>query len=197
MEMYIVDDDLAIQRTLHRALANCGHQARAFSSAKQFLAALPTLPFGCLLLDITMPGMDGIGVLEAMAELPIPFPTIIISGSIEVDHPIRAFRLGAVNFLRKPYRLTELKAALAEAKQLGHARREQFLRRKQASSVNLTAREKEVLTGMADGHLSKMIAFNLGLSIRTVEMHRAHVMAKLSARNSSQAVSKARELQLV
>ncbi len=197
MEMYIVDDDLAMQRTLNRAVVQCGYQSQAFDSGKRFLAALPTLPFGCLLLDVTMPDVTGIDVLEAIAELPVPFPTIIISGSIEVDHPIRAFRLGAVNFLRKPYRLAELKAALEEAQQLGRTRQEEFLRRKQASSVHLTAREKEVLTGMVEGQLSKIIAFNLGLSVRTVEMHRAHVMAKLHARNSSQAVSKARELQLI
>lgn len=197
MEIYVLDDDFLMQKALIRAVNYCGEEAIAFGSSKAFLAALPTLRFGCLLLDISMPGKDGIAVMEELVKLPVPFPTIVISGSVEVNDPIRAFRLGAVNFLRKPYRLTELRAALDDARKVAAARLKEHHRVQNASSVHLTAREKQVLTEMVGGQQSKSIAWKLGLSVRTVEMYRAHVLTKLNARNASQAVSIARELQIV
>lgn len=197
MIIYVLDDDLLMQKTLERALARCGEQPITFGSSEAFLAALPTLPFGCLLLDIAMPEKDGIAVMEELAKLPIPFPTIVISGSVNLDDSIRAFRLGAVHFLRKPYKLDDLRTAIEEARQVASARLAEHSRAQKASAVHLTAREREVLTAMVDGLQSKNIAWNLGLSLRTIEMHRSNVMAKLSARNASQAVSIARNLQLV
>ena len=121
----------------------------------------------------------------------------MVSGSTRVDDAITSFRRGAIHFLRKPFGCEELVATLREAWSIGADRKAAYERRALAQQIRLTPREREVLEGMAEGAQSKVIAWRLGLSIRTVDMHRANILAKLSARNASQAVAIARELDLL
>jgi two-component system response regulator FixJ len=121
----------------------------------------------------------------------------MVSGSAEVDDAIVAFRRGAIHFLRKPFRRDALLLVLSEVEQIVYERMADYARRQNASSITLTPREREVLEAMANGEQSKVIAWKLGLSTRTVEMHRSNILAKLHARNASQAVAIARELGLI
>src|SRR5262249_33629403 len=124
-------------------------------------------------------------------------PVVMISGTTAVDDAIRSFRHGAVQFLRKPFGLAALEASLAEAACIGTARACELERQQRANQIRLSPREHEVLAGLAEGRQSKHIAHGLGISVRTVDMHRANILMKLSAQNVAQAISIARELDLL
>lgn len=197
MQAYIVDDDPLARRTVTRLLSTADIDCETFGSAAEFLSVLDTLDFGCVLLDIDMPGESGLDALaEVLRRQPV-FPVVMLSGSTHVDDAIASFRQGALHFLRKPYRREELLAVLTEAERVGIERLAAFERQAKARSIHLTTREREVLVAMAEGQQSKQIAWTLKLSIRTVEMHRSNILTKLSARNASQAVAIARSLDLI
>lgn len=196
MRLYIVDDDPLARRLVRRMLAGSAAECEEFGTAADFLGALDTLPFGCVLLDVQMPGHDGLEIL-AHVQSRRPLPVIMASGSVDMDDAITAFRRGAVHFLRKPFTLSALQAALDEAEAAGLARMATTQRQERASRIRLTPRELQVLETMASGQQSKLAAWRLGLSVRTVEMHRSNVLTKLGATNASQAAALARELQLL
>jgi two-component system response regulator FixJ len=196
MRVYVIDDDPMARRLVIRMLASEPIDCREFASATEFLDALDALPFGCVLLDIHMPDFDGLEVLSRTL-VRQPFPVVMASGSVDVDDAITAFRRGAVHFLRKPYDKATLIATLAEAEAVGIRRQSDADRRDRASRIHLTAREQQVLEATAAGSQSKCTAWQLGLSVRTVEMHRSNLLAKLGAANASQAVAIARTLRLL
>jgi two-component system response regulator FixJ len=195
IRVYIVDDDAKIRTMVGRMLACAGRESQEFASATAFLQALPTLPPGCVLLDINMPDESGLAVLTRLERLPLP--VIMVSGSPDVGDAITAFRRGAVHFVRKPFRRAALLDALTEAQAVLSARQAEIARRAAAERIHLTPREREVLGAMAEGRQSKAIAWQLGLSIRTVEMHRSNLLAKFGATNATQAVATARMLDLL
>jgi two-component system response regulator FixJ len=197
LQVYIVDDDPLMRGTLKLMLSVEGISSVGFETPGSFLDRLGDLPFGCVLLDIDMPGLDGLEVLEELTRQRPLFPVIMSSGTTNVNHAITAFRRGAIHFLRKPYSRDDLVAVLDEALTIGSARLEAENRQTQAKSIRLTTREREVLTAMTEGLQTKNIAWKLHLSIRTVDMHRSNILAKLSARNASQAVAIARGLDLL
>lgn len=197
MRVYIIDDDPLARRTLSRLLATSNIESDSFGSASAFIAALDTLDYGCVLLDIDMPGESGLDALAAILSRKPPLPVVMASGSSQVEDAITAFHRGALYFLRKPYRRDELLDALDKATRVGLERLQEHARLAHAERIHLTTREKEVLEAMANGQQSKQIAWGLGLSIRTVEMHRSNLLTKLSARNASQAVAVARSLDLL
>jgi two-component system response regulator FixJ len=190
IHLYIVDDDPAVARTVARAAATIGFSPRLFGSATQFLEQLDELEQGCILLDIRMPGMSGLELLEQMTERRPDFPVVMLTGHAEVGAAVQSFRSGAVHFLSKPFKKAELLRALEEASEIGRRRSRLTAGRKQAEELTkLSKREREVLAAIAEGKQSKAIAWELGISVRTVDLHRGNILSKLSARNTSQAVA--------
>ena len=188
--VHIVDDDAAVARTVARTAESIGFETRLFGSPAEFLEALDRLEPGCVCLDIRMPGMSGIDLLKVLTNKRPDWPVIMLTGYAEVGSAVEAFRSGAIHFLRKPFKRQELLGALREAAELGRRRLAQAVDRQQLQALQtLTERERQVLDAIGHGLQSKQIAWNLGISVRTVDLHRSNILAKLSARNTSQAVA--------
>ena len=186
--VYLVDDEEAIRRSEGFLLRTSGYMVRTFASGDAFLAEAKSLPPGCVLLDIRMPGLDGLAVQQVLNERGAEFPVIILTGHGDIALSVRALKAGAVDFIEKPFQKAELIAAIEEAfdrldNREGH--------RLDATEANvrlavLTPRERDVLGGLVEGLPNKTIAFDLDISSRTVEVHRANLMSKLRVRSLSQ-----------
>jgi two-component system, LuxR family, response regulator FixJ len=188
--VHIVDDDQAVARTVARTARSIGFETRLFGSPAEFLGLLDELEPGVICLDIKMPGMSGIELLKLLSRKQVDWPVIMLTGFAEVGSAIEAFRSGAIHFLRKPFKQLELADALKEAAEVGRRRLSRAVDPAQVKALGrLTAREREVLDDIAAGLQSKEIAWKLGISVRTVDVHRSNILAKLSARNTSQAVA--------
>ncbi|MCW2276298.1 response regulator [Rhodoblastus acidophilus] len=181
--VYIVDDDAAIRESLTLLLETEGLNALAFSSASAFLAAAPAAGPACVVTDLRMSGMTGMELLAQIRQSPSPLPVVVITAYGDVRLAVEAMKLGASNFLEKPYSETAFVAAVrgaldeaADAEARAADRREIELRFKA-----LTPPERRVLAGLLEGKLNKTAAFEMGVSLRTVEALRASVMAKLGA----------------
>lgn len=188
--VYIVDDDDQIRASLAVLLEINAIPHRAFASGDAFLDMLPALEPGAVLLDIRMPGSDGLAVLSELHERNYGWPVIVMTGHAEVATAVSAMKLGAIEFLEKPFREAELMDALAGAGASLQARAEDEASRGDAMGRvrSLTPREMQMLQALLNGLSNKQIADELGISIRTVEMHRASVMRKLGARSLADAV---------
>lgn len=190
VNLYIVDDEPAVARTVARAAETIGFSARIFASAADFLEDMDALEQGCVLLDIRMPGMSGLELLEQLSDQRPEWPVVMLTGHAEVGAAVQSFRSGAVHFLSKPFKKSELLDALSEAAAIGRRRMRMAPSREQAQALEkLSKREREVLAAIAEGKQSKTIAWDLGISVRTVDLHRSNILSKLSARNTSQAVA--------
>lgn len=188
--VHLVDDDEAIRRSVGFALKTSGFHVRAYESGVELLKSAAHLEPGCILLDIRMPGMDGLEVQSALREKGILLPVIIMTGHGDVTLAVQAMKAGAVDFIEKPFEKTVLLSAIEHGverlKQAATSvdRADEAAVRLQA----LTAREREVLDGLAKGLPNKTIAYDLGISPRTVEIHRANLMIKLDAKSLSDAL---------
>ena len=192
MLVNIVDDDDLVRQTMARCVTGEGWCVAIHGSAEAFLAAMDDLPFSCVVLDIRMPGMSGIELLQLLRERRPEWPVIMVTGSREIASAISSFRQGAVNFIQKPFKTESLLAAIREAADLGELRRAEATKRQELGIMRtLTLREREVLRALSEGLQSKTIAWQLGISARTVDMHRSNILTKLRARNASQAVAMA------
>jgi two-component system response regulator FixJ len=190
IRVYIVDDDDAIRESLETLLTTIGFEVLAFASAKEFLRLAPSLPFGCLVSDLQMPEMDGLELYRRLVALNVRLPVIVVTAHGDISTAVKAMRAGAVDFVEKPFSteaiLTSIRMALAErpaptaTDQARDAIRERM--------KHLSPREREVMDGMVAGHSNKVIAQNLSLSPRTVEIHRARVMDKMQAHSLSELV---------
>ena len=189
-QVYIVDDDDAIRRSVGFALKTSGFQVCAFEDGAALLKAAGDLDEGCILLDIRMPGMDGLEVQEALKAKGVGLPVVIMTGHGDVSLAVRAMKAGAVDFIEKPFQKAVLLGALEQAfSRLRHAANNREHADEAAVKLQaLTAREREVLDGLAKGLPNKSIAYDLGISPRTVEIHRANVMTKLGVRSLSDAL---------
>ena len=185
---YIVDDDSALRRTMTRMLAGEGISVEEFDTAESFLEGYSNRPIGCVLLDIQLPGLDGMQLLERVANLAPANPIIMVSGFGDIPSAVRAVRTGALDFLQKPFRKEQLLDVLekAFAKVEAAALEDRDLH-------SLTPRERDVLVAFREGAPNKVAAAALGLSPRTVEMHRARIFRKLSVTNLAQALMRARD----
>jgi two-component system response regulator FixJ len=183
----IVDDDEAIRQSLGFMLRKAGYVVSTFASGDDFLKAVTRESQGCVLLDVRMPGMDGLEVQARLNGTGIAIPVIMLTGHGDVSLAVRAIKAGAIDFLEKPFERASLLAAIEDA--LRHANR--GIRDKLANDeavvrlAALTPREGDVLKGMVAGHPNKLIAFDLSIATRTVEVHRANLMEKLHARSLS------------
>ena len=188
--IHVADDDEAIRRSVSFALKTSGFQVRLYESGGELLKAAAKLEEGCILLDIRMPGMDGLEVQEALKARGVTLPVIIMTGHGDVSLAVRAMKAGAIDFIEKPFQKSVLLGAIEQ----GFARLEQAAAaREQASDAAvrlqaLTPRERDVLNGLAKGLPNKSIAYDLGISPRTVEIHRANLMSKLGVRSLSEAL---------
>ena len=185
--VHIVDDDEAIRQSIGFMLRKAGHVVKTYSSGTEFLAAVDRETQGCILLDVRMPGIDGLEVQERLSSLGIGLPVIMLTGHGDVTLAVRAIKAGALEFLEKPFERAALLAAIDEA--FKHAARDQRDHVASADAVvrlaALTPRERDVLDGMVLGRPNKLIAFDLGSATRTVEVHRANLMDKVHARSLS------------
>ena len=189
--VYIVDDDREVRRSLSFLLSTTEMTSRPFGSGVDFLDALSDLKPGCILLDIRMPEFDGFYVMGELGKRGIEWPVIVMTGHGEVSVAVRAMKLGAVDFLEKPFDEEILLNSLERAFGLLRDRGEAADRRQRAQDrVNaLTAREKEVLRGLMAGMANKLLARRLDISLRTVEMHRANMMDRLGVRSLAEALT--------
>ena len=186
---YVIEDDRLMRETVERMLAEARIDAAGFGSCEAFLDHYEGLPAGCIILDLHLPGMGGLELLEAIAAERAAFPVIVLSGTGSVPSAMRAGQLGVIDFIEKPFRMERLLAAAEKAfERLGRLdlAAVRALRR-------LTPREKELLAAFADGASNKAAAHRLGLSVRTVEVYRANLLHKLGVGSVTRAVLIARE----
>jgi two-component system response regulator FixJ len=187
--VHIVDDDAAIRRAMVRLLRSAGFAPVAHESAQAILNTAPSLSPGCMLLDVRMPGMDGLELLARMGEFGIDLPVIVLTGHGDVPTAVKAMKAGAVDFIEKPIDedqlLSAIRAALAEKKPgAGH----RAVARATEQMTLLSPRERQVLEAIAGGRPNKLIAYDLGISVRTVEVHRAHMLDRLGVRSIAEAI---------
>ena len=188
--MHLVDDDEAVRRSASFMLRTSGYIVKTYASGVELLAKAKELAPGCILLDIRMPEMDGLEVQRILKERGVLLPVVIITGHGDVNLAVQAMKAGAVDFIEKPFEKPVLISAIEEGfariDQAGrrHARADEARVRLEA----LTPREHDVLEGLVRGHPNKTIAYDLGISPRTVEIHRANLMGKLGVPSLSEAL---------
>ena len=196
--VHVVDDDPSMRAALVRLLRAAGYEARAYSSAGDFLmAARPDAP-GCILLDVRMPGPNGLDLHSALARERNPLPVIFLTGYGDVRTSVRAMKAGAVDFLTKPVKRENLMGAISNALTLDAERRRigDYMKSLRDRYERLTAREREVFGLVAKGLLNKQIAAELGTSERTIKAHRAQVMDKMEAASFAELVRAADQLKI-
>ena len=188
--VHLVDDDDSVRRSVGFMLKTSGHKVESYSSGAELLKQVKALDAGCILLDIRMPGMDGLEVQETLRQQGVTLPIIIMTGHGDVPLSVRAMKAGAIDFIEKPFEKQVLLAAL-EAGFDALERSDSGREKAKDAAVRLqvlTPREREVLDGLAEGLPNKTIAYDLGISPRTVEIHRANLMTKLGVRSLSEAL---------
>jgi FixJ family two-component response regulator len=183
--VYVVDDDDGMRRALSLLLNTVGYKTAVFATPNEFLAKFKSDAAGCLVLDVRMPGMSGLELQQQLNRMGSMLPVIFITGHGDVPMAVQAMKEGAFEFVQKPFRdqdlLDRVNHALAQDRKYRStlARRADVLQRFES----LTSREKQVMQLVVDGAANKVIAIDLGLSERTVEIHRAKVMEKMDARS--------------
>jgi FixJ family two-component response regulator len=183
--VYVVDDDDGMRRALTILITTVGYQPIAFAKPTEFLAKYDPSQPGCLVLDVRMPEMSGLEVQQHLNKAGSMLPVILVSGHGDIPMAVQAMKDGAFDFLQKPFRDQELIDRINGALKLDAQNRESVDRLADLKSreESLTPREREVLALVVDGKANKVIAIDLGLSERTVEIHRANVMEKMGARS--------------
>jgi two-component system response regulator FixJ len=186
----VIDDDEAVRQSLEFLLSTAGITVRAFESAKAFLAAMPDIKARCIITDVRMPEMTGIDLLRHLNELNAGIPVIIITGHGDIALAVEAMKIGAVDFLEKPFDDEFLLAAVGAAL---NRDADVVKHNAELAAINdklgaLSNRERQVLEGLVAGKPNKTIAFDLGISPRTVEIYRANLMTKMAANSLSDLV---------
>ena len=187
--VHVVDDDAGVRRSLERLLDAAGFRVICYESAQEFLDAAQGGAGGCVLLDLRMPGMDGLELQARLFKSGISLPVIVMTGQGDVQSAVRAMKAGAVDFIEKPYDdetlLQAIETALATA---APPDRDREAAKAAKRIMALSPRERQVLDALVAGRPNKMIAFDLGISVRTVEVHRARMMNRLGVRQLAEAI---------
>jgi len=187
--VYIVDDDEAVRDSLSVLLESKAFGVRSFGSAPEFLATAPSLPVGCLIIDIRMPEMDGLELQQHLTERSLNFPLIVITGHGDVPLAVRAMKAVAVDFIEKPFAAEAILSSLETALLRLNTRGEDPAKAAATAKLALLSRrELQVLKGLLAGLPNKSIAYDLQISPRTVEIHRARLMDKTGARSLSELI---------
>jgi FixJ family two-component response regulator len=178
--VFVVDDDSAIRSSIGRLIKSAGLRSKMCRSAHEFLTCYDPAQPGCVILDVRMPGMSGLKLQEFLASKKVPIPVIIITGFADVPMAVRAMRAGAANFIEKPFDPQVLLETVRRAidKDAEYRRNQSKIEEINVRISRLTPRERQVMELVVDGKPNKVIASDLGLSQKTVEFHRAHVMTK-------------------
>ena len=187
--VYVVDDDAAVLRSLERLLSSANFEPVTFERPDLFLTAAKTFKTGCVLLDIRLPGMSGLDVQTQLRKIRNDLAVIVMTAQGDVQTAVRAMKAGATDFLEKPYSDHALLGAI-EAAFRNEIRpdRDRDIADAARRIATLSPREHEVLEGLIAGHPNKLIAYHLGISVRTVEVHRARMMERLGMRQLAEAV---------
>lgn len=188
--VHVIDDDEGVRSSL-AFLLDCSEIAtRTYELAIQFLKAVPTMEHGCIITDVRMPEMNGLELVAKLKAMGVADPVIVITGHADVPMAIQAMHAGVSDFIEKPFSdeaiLIAVRAALAEQQSKGELERERDLF--QHRLATLSGREREVMEGLIEGKANKVIAFDLDISARTVEVYRANAMTKMGARTLSELV---------
>jgi two-component system response regulator FixJ len=188
--VHVVDDDLAVRQSVSFLLASDGLPVRLHESASAFLEAVKEAPTGCIVTDVRMPGIDGIELLRRLKNRGFALPVIVMTGHADVPLAVEAMKEGAVDFVEKPFDddlfLAAVRAALS--RQAESVERNTHSSEIRARVDTLSEREAQVLEGLVSGKANKVIAYDLGISPRTVEIYRANVMSKMQAGSLSELV---------
>tara|TARA_B100002052_G_scaffold295374_1_gene321765 strand:+ start:4050 stop:4703 length:654 start_codon:yes stop_codon:yes gene_type:complete len=189
LHIHIVDDDASIRESLKQLISAAGYRVSCYASGKNFLDHIDTIS-GCVIIDLRLTDMDGLALQRQLIADRVDVDVIVVSAYGDISHAVEAMRLGAVDFMEKPFdpdTLISRLNALTEATDAA-SRLQREARQRAALIDTLTPREKQVLTGIVDGKANKEVAANLGISARTVETHRVHIMQKLQANSLAQLV---------
>lgn len=195
--IHVVDDDPDFRASLVRLLTVMGYSVREYADGKEFAAVAPGLSDGCALVDICMPELDGLTLQRMLTDQGVSLPIIIITGHGDVPIAVQAMKAGAVDFLQKPFAADALRASIQAALDRGASPVQPEMAAFMARLETLTAREREVLEGIVAGHPTKVIAYRLGISARTIDVHRARIAEKLEVRGLSKLVRLALEAGVV
>ena len=196
--VFIVDDDEGIREGLSLLLETVEQPCELYSSALEFLESYDPNKSGCLVLDIRMPRMTGLDLQEELKKKKSVLPIIFITGHGDIPMAVEAMRRGALDFMRKPFREQDLLDRINEALDSDAGKRKALVDRQQLNDkiASLTERERQVFHRVADGEMNKVIAMDLAISERTVEVHRSQVMKKLKVRTLAQLVRIKMELEV-
>lgn len=188
--VHIVDDDPGVRKALALLMCSAGLQAQTYESAQDFLDRYEPGRLGCVILDIRMPGMSGLELQQELVARRDPIPIIILTGHGDIPMAVRAIKAGALDFIEKPFQNGTLLSLVSTGLERDRAAREERARHEAIANrlARLTPREREVMEHLIHGELSKVAAAELGISPRTVEIHRARILEKLGVRSISEVV---------
>jgi len=188
--VHVIDDDEAVREVLAFQLGSAGIEVRTYDSAAAFLKIVPTVQAGCIITDVRMPDLSGIDLLRRLRELQVAVPVIVITAHGDIPLAVEAMRIGAVDFLEKPFADEVLLASVRSALDRGDRDRKRQAERTsiQSKLTGLSNRERDVLDGLVAGRANKQIAYELGISARTIENYRANLMMKMQATSLSDLV---------
>jgi two-component system response regulator FixJ len=198
-KVHVIDDDAAMRDSLNFLLDSAGFEVTLFETAQQFLDALPALAFGCVISDVRMPGIDGIELLKRLRTLNSGFPIVVMTGHGDVPLAVEAMKLGAMDFLEKPFEDERLIAMIEAALRVAEpaAKSDAVAQDIAARVASLSPRERQVMDGLVAGLSNKLIAREYDISPRTIEVYRANVMTKMQAGSLSELVRLAMRTGLV
>ena len=189
--IFVVDDEPDVRAALRLLIKSVGYSVECFASADEFFNQFEADRKGCLILDVRMPGMSGMDLQEKLAGMETLLPVIMISGHGEIPMAVKAVQNGAVDFLQKPFSDQELLDRISQALTINSKRHDDYdIKNNVQEKFNtLTPREREIFSEVVTGKLNKVIAYELNISTRTVEIHRAKAMEKMGARNLSDLIN--------
>lgn len=181
--VHVIDDDEAVRQALAFQLGSAGIDVRTYESAAVFLEVAPKVQTGCIITDVRMPELSGIDLLRRLRALKLAVPVIVITAHGDIPLAVEAMRLGATDFLEKPFEDEVLLASVRSALDKGDRDQKRHAERSniEARLAALSNRERDVLKGLVAGHANKQIAYDLGISPRTIENYRANLMIKMQA----------------
>ncbi|MCC6779986.1 MAG: response regulator [Hyphomicrobiales bacterium] len=188
--VHVIDDDEAVRHSLAFLMQSADIAVETYDSATSFLDRVQEIESGCIVTDVRMPGISGIDLLRRLREVGVAMPVIVITGHADVPLAVEAMKIGAADFIEKPFDDEVLLAAVRAALAKHHSQSQHQAERAQieARLATLSNRERDVLEGLVAGHANKRIAFDLGISPRTIEIYRANLMTKMEAASLSDLV---------